>query len=473
MYVDRAVLVFGVVLSISCGVLLVQGYLVAFVGEIVTLFDHGNTSSGLVVNLCRDESYNLLIGSILFESSAGVYYGARVAGSRMLACLVIGDYALGSMIDPIGSCVMASSNLSEGFIWVIDSPAPAIVDRQSVHEPLQTGLISIDTMIPIGRGQRELVVGDRQTGKTSLGLDCILNQSCELIACVYSPIGQKACSILQSFLALCNSSSKDYLTLLYSSSSSSSVCQFLCAYSGAAVCEYFMYVRELGTFLLLDDLSRHAVAYREIYLLLRRPPGREAYPGEIFFVHSRLLERSAKLSLILGGGSFTSFPVIETLASDVSSYITTNVISITDGQIFLSHDLFMSGVKPAVDVGLSVSRVGSAAQWYGMKMIGGSYKLILAQFVELQSFSQFSSDLTSDTRYRLDAGQRLVQLIKQSCGEPIPLVRQVSLLSLTTQGIIDSLPVHAVRTFVRLHSYVPEWIYLYASTRLVASCIMN
>jgi F-type H+-transporting ATPase subunit alpha len=272
-------------------------------------------------------------------------------------------------------------------------------------------------MIPIGLGQRELVVGDRQTGKTSIGVDTIINQKFNSVLAVYVPIGQKASSVLEVFLSLVRRDAIFYLSLLVASASASAVNQFLCSYTGAALAEFFMLLREIPAFLLLDDLSRHAVAYREIYLLLRRPPGREAYPGEIFFVHSRLLERSAKLSTALGGGSVTSFPVIETLAGDVSAYITTNVISITDGQIFLSVDLFLSGIKPAIDVGLSVSRVGSAAQIKAMKQVAGKLKLELAQYREVAAFAQFGSDLDAATQRLLNRGAQLTELLKQrDCG---------------------------------------------------------
>jgi F-type H+-transporting ATPase subunit alpha len=322
-------------------------------------------------------------------------------------------------------------------------------------------------MVPIGRGQRELIVGDRQTGKTSIGLDTILNQKYEKVFCVYLPIGQKASSILEVFLALVRRDAIFYLSVLYASGSSSALAQFLCAYTGTALSEFFMYLRELPVFLMLDDLSKHAVAYREIYLLLRRPPGREAYPGEIFFVHSRLLERSAKLSAVLGGVSLTAFPVIETLASDVSAYITTNVISITDGQIFLSQDLFLAGILPAIDLGLSVTRVGSVAQWDGMKLVGGSYKLELAQFAELQSFAGFTADLGKETLNRLARGLRLVEMLKQSSGSPISLRGQIGILSLANQELIKDLAINSVRVFVDLYFDVPVWVLLFVGVRLV------
>jgi len=326
-------------------------------------------------------------------------------------------------------------------------------------------------MIPIGRGQRELLVGDRQTGKTSIGVDTIMNQKYENVFSVYLPIGQKASSILEVFLGMVRRDSLQNLSVLLASASSSAVCQFLCAYSGSALCEFFVLGRELAAFLVLDDLSRHAVAYREIYLLLRRPPGREAYPGEIFFVHSRLLERSAKLSSNLGGGSSTAFPVIETLAGDVSAYITTNVISITDGQIFLSIDLFHAGIKPAIDVGLSVTRVGSAAQWDGMKLVAGSYKLELAQFVELQSFSQFAADLGEETKNRLARGRRFVKLLNQPSGSPMNLMTQVGILSLANQDVIKDLPLEDVEAFVTAFQSLPTWVLLFVPVRLVGTSI--
>merc|ERR1712061_41009 len=416
--IEKNILCYGVVISVNGPVLSLQGFLMAFVSELFRLAVMGGPANeenayGLVVNLYRDETMNLLIGALLLNPEIRLSEGAKVTAMSRLASIILGDFAIGSILDALGNFILNSGRVDAQSPWLVESPASGIVDRQSVFEPLQTGVISIDSMIPLGRGQRELVVGDRQTGKTSIGVDTILNQKYEKVLCVYLPLGQKASSILEVFLALVRRDAVFYLSMLVASASSSAVCQFLCAYTGAALSEFFMLVGELPSFLMLDDLSRHAMAYREIYLLLRRPPGREAYPGEIFFVHSRLLERSAKLSANLGGGSSTAFPVIETLAGDVSAYITTNVISITDGQIFLSIDLFLAGIKPAIDVGLSVTRVGSVAQWDGMKLVAGSYKLELAQFVELQSFSQFAADLGEETKARLERGKRLVEMLKQ------------------------------------------------------------
>ena len=399
---------------------------------------------GLVVNLYQNETMNLLIGALLLNPSNRVSEGSKVNGIYRLAVIILGDFAIGSIVDAVGSYVLGGTISAHKYGWLVESPAPGIIYRQSVFEPLQTGLISIDSMIPIGRGQRELIVGDRQTGKTSIGVDTIINQKYKRVFCIYLPIGQKASSILEVFLAFIRKDAIFYLSVLYASGSSSALDQFLCAYTGNALSEFFVYLGELPIFLMLDGLSKHAIAYREIYLLLRRPPGREAYPGEIFFVHSRLLERSAKLSLKLGGGSLSVFPVIETLASDVSAYITTNVISITDGQIFLSRRLFHAGIKPAIDVGLSVTRVGSIAQWHRIKLVSGLYKLELAQFIELQSFTGFVSDLGKETLDRLTKGHRLYEILKQFCGSPINLRQQIGILSLANQNLINCLAINSV-----------------------------
>ena len=328
-------------------------------------------------------------------------------------------------------------------------------------------------MIPIGRGQRELIVGDRQTGKTSIGVDTILNQKYKKVFSIYLPIGQKASSILEVFLALIRKDAIFYLSVLYASASSSAVHQFLCAYTGNALSEFQMYVRSLAIFLMVDGLSKHAMAYREIYLLLRRPPGREAYPGEIFFVHSRVLERSAKLNDSLGGGSLSVFPVIETLASDVSAYISTNVISITDGQIFLSQDLFLAGIKPAIDVALSVTRVGSIAQWDRINLVASFYKLELGQFIELQSFSQFITDLGKETLDRLTKGLRLVEILKQFSGSPINLIGQIGILSLANQNLIKGLAINSVQVFLHLYFHVPVWVLLFVPARLVGTSLVE
>ena len=474
MLIEKNIFLYGVIISTGYGVVSLQGFLIAFIGEVfrICVMGFNENSFGLVVNLYRNDTMNLIIGALLLNPRNRLSEGGKVNAISRLASIILGDFAIGSILDPLGNFILNSGRIDVQYRWVVESPGVGIIDRQSVFEPLQTGVISIDSMIPIGRGQRELIVGDRQTGKTSIGLDTILNQKYKNVLSVYLPIAQKASSILEVFLALIRKDAVFYLSLLVASASSSAVHQFLCAYSGAAFSEFFMLVGELPSFLMLDDLSRHAMAYREIYLLLRRPPGREAYPGEIFFVHSRLLERSAKLSANLGGGSTTAFPVIETLAGDVSAYITTNVISITDGQIFLSIDLFLGGIKPAIDVGLSVTRVGSIAQWDRMKLVASSYKLELAQFIELQSFSQFVADLGKETKNRLTKGRRLVEMLKQSCGSPINLTTQIGILSLANQNLVKGLAIKDVDLFLNLYLSVPVWVLLFVPARLVATSLV-
>merc|ERR1712187_746153 len=419
--IEKNILCYGVIISVNGPVVSLQGFLMAFVNELfrvavvsgASLSNSEENAYGLVVNLYRDETMNLLIGALLLNPEIRLSEGAKVTAMSRLASIILGNFAIGSILDGWGGFILNSGRVDAQSPWLVESPAPGIIDRQSVFEPLQTGIVSVDSMIPLGRGQRELVVGDRKTGKTSIGLDTILNQKYEKVLCVYLPLAQKASSVLEVFLALIRRDAIFYLSMLVASAASSAVSQFLGAYTGAGTCEFFMYVGGVPSWLMLDDLSRHAMAYREIYLLLRRPPGREAFPGEIFFVHARLLERSAKLSRSLGGASVTAIPVIETLGADVSAYITTNVISITDGQIFLSTDLFLRGIKPAIDLALSVTRVGSAAQWVGMKLVAGSYKLELVQFIELQSFSQFAADLGEETKNRLARGRTLLEMLKK------------------------------------------------------------
>jgi F-type H+-transporting ATPase subunit alpha len=473
--IDKELSNTGVVISVGCGVVTLQGFLLAYVGELfkVSSYNAAQVSLGIVVNLYRDPTLTLIIGALLINPANRLSEGAQVIGQCTLSSIIIGDYAIGSILDALGNLILNSRRVDVQYRWVIESPAPGIIYRQSVFEPLQTGVLSIDSMIPIGRGQRELIVGDRQIGKTSLGVDVILNQKLEKVLCVYVALGQKASSILDIFLALLRRDAVFYLSLVVASASSSAVCQYLSAYTGSALSEFLMLVGELPSFVMYDDLSRHAVAYREIYLLLRRPPGREAYPGEIFFVHSRLLERSAKLATALGGGSSTAFPVIETLAGDVSAYITTNVISITDGQIFLSTALFLAGIKPAIDVGLSVTRVGSAAQWDGMKLVAGSYKLELAQFVELQSFSQFAADLGEETKKRLARGLRLVELLKQVNGSPLCLANQLGVLSLANQDLIKRLAIKEVGLLLNLYSLVPVWTMILVPARIIGASILS
>nr|AVY51801.1 ATP synthase CF1 alpha chain [Pyrocystis lunula] len=458
----------GVVLSLSSGVVTLQGFLSAWVGELFRVA----SSLGLVVNLYRDRCLNIVVGALLFNPESAVSVGIRVEACRLLATIVLGFMSIGSILDPLGNFILTPCRIDAQYRWVIESAAPSIISRMSVFEPLETGIISVDSLIPIGRGQRELLVGDRQTGKTSIGIDSILNQKYGSLLCVYVPIGQKASSIIEVFLSLVVRDASFYVSLLVAAASSSAVCQFMSGYTGSSLSEFFMLSSEIPSFLMLDDLSKHAVAYREIYLLLRRPPGREAYPGEIFFVHSRLLERSSKLSTAFGGGSCTSFPVIETLAGDVSAYITTNVISITDGQLFLSLELFLSGVKPGIDVGLSVTRVGSAAQWNGMKILSGSYKLELAQLVELQAFSQFAAELGAETIYRLARGRILLEMLKQCNGSPIGLPQQLGVLSLCNQDIIRTIDVDRVQTLLQSYYSVPQWVAIIVPSRMISTALI-
>ena len=415
--IEKNILIYGVIISTGYGVVTLEGLLIAFISEVFTT---QSFSIGLVVNLYLNDTMNQ-VPYCLFNPRNPLDQGS-------LATIILGDCTIASILDPVGNLIFNSGRINMQYPWAIESPAPGIIDRQSVTEALQTGLIAIDSSIPIGCGQRELIVGDRQTGKTSISIDSILNQKYSSIFTVYTSLGQSSSSILQVFLSLVQKDAIFYLSMLMATASSSAVHQYLCA-------------------------------YREIYLLLRRPAGREAYPGEIFFVHSRLLERSAKLSYNLGGGSLTCFPVIETLAGDVSGYISTNVISITDGQIALSADLFLSGILPAIDVGLSVTRVGSIAQWYGMKYVAGFYKLELAQFVELQSFSQFAADLGQESKNRLTKGLRLVEILKQSSRSPISLTRQVGILSLANQKLLKALAIKDVGLFLNLYLDIPAWTF--------------
>merc|ERR1711907_287690 len=337
-------------------------------------------------------------------------------------------------------------DISSNETRLIESLAPGIISRRSVYEPLQTGLVSVDSMIPIGRGQRELIIGDRQTGKTAVATDTILNQKGKDVVCVYVAIGQKAATVAQIVNTLEEAGSMDYTIIVAATADSPATLQFLAPYTGAAIAEHFMYQGK-ATLVIYDDLTKQAQAYRQMSLLLRRPPGREAYPGDVFYCHSRLLERAAKLSDAMGGGSMTALPIIETQAGDVSAYIPTNVISITDGQIFLSADLFNSGLRPAINVGISVSRVGGAAQTKAIKKIAGTLKLELAQFDELAAFSQFASDLDEATQQQLERGKRLRELLKQAQFSPLNLAEQVAVVYAGVKGLIDEVPVEEVTKF--------------------------
>ena len=372
--------------------------------------------------------------------------GSTVKATGKIAEVGVGDSILGRIVNPLASPIDGKGEIDVSQTQLIEAMAPGIIERKSVCEPMQTGITAIDTMIPIGRGQRELIIGDRQTGKTAIAIDTIINQKTEDVVCVYVAIGQKASSVAQIVTALEEKNALDYTVIVAANANDPATLQYIAPYTGAAIAEYFMY-KGKATLIIYDDLSKQAQAYRQMSLLLRRPPGREAYPGDVFYLHSRLLERAAKLSDELGGGSMTALPIIETQAGDVSAYIPTNVISITDGQIFLSGDLFNSGIRPAINVGISVSRVGSAAQVKAMKQVAGKLKLELAQFAELEAFSQFASDLDKATQNQLARGQRLRELLKQSQGSPLSVAEQVALVYAGLNGYTDEIPVNLVKTF--------------------------
>merc|ERR1712183_1067047 len=373
-----------------------------------------------------------------------------------IAQIPVGENFLGRVVNALGSPIDGLGKLNTTESRLIESMAPGIISRKSVCEPLQTGITSIDAMIPIGRGQRELIIGDRQTGKTSIAIDTIINQKTEDVVCVYVGVGQKASTIAQVVNILEEKGAMRYTIVVSASANDPATLQYIAPYAGAALAEYFMY-KGKATLVIYDDLTKQAMAYRQMSLLLRRPPGREAYPGDVFYLHSRLLERAAKLSDTLGGGSLTALPIIETQASDVSAYIPTNVISITDGQIFLSNDLFNSGIRPAINVGISVSRVGSAAQVKAMKQVAGKLKLELAQFTELEAFSQFASDLDEATQKQLARGTRLREVLKQPQNSPLEVADQVAMIYAGINGLLDPIPVENVRPFLAsLLNYLSE-----------------
>jgi F-type H+-transporting ATPase subunit alpha len=380
--------------------------------------------------------------------------GSSVRSTGKIAQVPVGDGFLGRVVDALARPIDGKGDIASTESRLVESMAPGIITRKSVCEPVQTGITAIDAMIPIGRGQRELIIGDRQTGKTSVAIDTILNQKGEDVICVYVAVGQKASSVAAVVTSLEERGASPYTIVVTANADDPATLQYIAPYTGAALAEYFMYNGK-ATLIIYDDLTKQASAYRQMSLLLRRPPGREAYPGDVFYLHSRLLERAAKLSDSLGGGSMTALPIIETQAGDVSAYIPTNVISITDGQIFLSGDLFNAGIRPAINVGISVSRVGSAAQIKAMKQVAGKLKLELAQFAELEAFSQFASDLDQATQNELARGQRLREMLKQSQNAPIPVEEQVAVIYAGINGFLDDVPVSDVKSFTeKLRSYL-------------------
>jgi F-type H+-transporting ATPase subunit alpha len=443
----------GTVFQVGDGIARIYGLEKVMAGELLEFED---STIGIALNL---EAKN--VGAVLMGEGRNVSEGSSVRATNKIAQVPVGDSFLGRIVNPLAVPIDGLGDIPTSKVRLVEAPAPGIVSRRSVHEPLQTGLVSVDSMIPVGRGQRELIIGDRQTGKTAVAVDTILNQKGGGVVCVYVAIGQKASSVAQVVNTLKEGGAIDYTIVVAATADSPATLQFLAPYTGASLAEHFMY-NGTPTLVIYDDLSKQAQAYREMSLLLRRPPGREAYPGDVFYLHSRLLERAAKLSDSLGSGSITALPVVETQAGDVSAYIPTNVISITDGQIFLSADLFNSGLRPAINVGISVSRVGSAAQPKAIKKVAGKLKLELAQFAELEAFAQFASDLDAATQQQLSRGQRLRELLKQPQNTPLSTGDQIAIIYAGTNGYLDVLRIEQVRPFLRglrehLRSRVPRY----------------
>ena len=428
----------GTVIAVGDGIARIYGIDHAMYGEIVT-FENG--LKGMVQDIRRDE-----IGCILFGSDTGIREGTKVSRTGKRAGVPVGDAYIGRVVNALGEAIDGKGEIQADDYRPIEREAPGIIDRKSVSVPMETGTLSIDAMFPIGRGQRELIIGDRQTGKTSIAMDTILNQKGKDVVCIYVAIGQKASTVAKVVNTLKTHGAMDYTIVVSSTASDCAPLQYIAPYSGTAMAEHFMYQGK-DVLIVYDDLSKHAVAYRALSLLLGRSPGREAYPGDVFYLHSRLLERSSRLSDALGGGSITALPIIETQAGDVSAYIPTNVISITDGQIFLESGLFASGMRPAVNVGLSVSRVGGAAQTKAMKKASGSIRIDLAQYREMEVFTQFSSDLDAATKEQLEYGSGLMELLKQPLYHPLSLHEKVITLCAATHKVLLGIEKKEIKKF--------------------------
>jgi len=428
----------GKVIYSADGIAKVYGLTKVMAGEMVE-FETGE--KGLVFNLERDS-----VGVVVLGKGTDIVEGSSVKRLNRLISVPVGDALIGRVVNALGEPIDGKGEIEAAEYRYVEEKAPGIMARKSVHEPLQTGIKAIDALVPIGRGQRELIIGDRQTGKTTVAIDTIINQKGQDVICIYVAIGQKQSTVANVVRILEEHGAMDYTIVVNASASEAASLKFLAPYAGVTMGEYF---RDNGRHALIvyDDLSKHADAYREMSLLLRRPPGREAYPGDVFYLHSRLLERAAKLNDELGAGSLTALPIIETKGGDVAAYIPTNVISITDGQIFLETNLFNKGIRPAINVGLSVSRVGGAAQIKAMKQVAGTLRLELAQYRELEAFAQFASDLDEASRKQLERGQRLVEVLKQPANQPLPVERQVVIIYAGTKGYLDDIPVKAVRKF--------------------------
>src|SRR6202521_5594813 len=436
----------GTVISLGDGIARVHGLDKVMAGELIE-FPHG--VAGLAMNLDEDQ-----VGAVLLGDYTEISEGDQVKRTGKIMSVPVGEALIGRVVNALGQPIDDKGPINTDKFLPVERLAPGVIDRQSVREPMSTGIKAIDTMIPIGRGQRELLIGDRQTGKTAIALDTIINSAKNNLICIYCAIGQKRSSVAQIVKTLEEHGAMAYTIVVAATASEPAPMQYLAPFAATAMGEFF---RDSGRHALIiyDDLSKHAVAYREISLLLRRPPGREAYPGDVFYLHSRLLERASKMSDAKGGGSLTALPIIETQAGDVSAYIPTNVISITDGQIYLETDLFNQGIRPAVNVGLSVSRVGGAAQIKAMRQVAGTMKLELAQYRELAAFAQFGSDLDKATQQQLNRGQRLVELLKQGQFSPLPFSKQILIIFAGTSGVLDDMPVSQVRDFeMDLYKYV-------------------
>lgn len=447
----------GTILMVGDGIARASGLVNCMAGELLE-FEDG--SYGMAQNLEENS-----VSIVLFGSDENIGEGQTVKRTGKVVSVPVGEAMIGRVVNALGQPIDGAGPIDTQEFRAIESPAPGICERKSVHQPLQTGIKAIDSMIPIGRGQRELIIGDRQTGKTTIATDTIINQKGQDVICIYVAIGQKRSTVANLVENLTRNGAMDYTIVVAATASEASPLQYIAPYSGCAMGEYFMN-KGKDVLIIYDDLSKHAVAYRALSLLIRRPPGREAYPGDVFYLHSRLLERAAKLDDEHGGGSLTALPIIETQAGDVSAYIPTNVISITDGQIFLETELFHSGVMPAVNPGISVSRVGGNAQIKAMKKVAGTLKLIYSQYRELQSFAQFGSDLDADTKARLEQGARIVEVLKQNQNAPVPVEKQVAILYAVTKGILSKVAVEDVKEY-------ESSLYTYLDTNAEGAAVMQ
>jgi F-type H+-transporting ATPase subunit alpha len=436
----------GTVLEVGDGVARVSGLTEAASME---MLDFGNNVTGVALNLEEN-----LVGSIILGDYTGINVGDTVRTTGKILSVPVGEALIGRVVGALGNPIDGKGAIDSKTFYPVEKIAPGVITRKSVNQPVQTGIKAIDALIPIGRGQRELIIGDRQTGKTAVAIDTIINQKGQNMVCIYVAVGQKESKVAKIVAELEKNGAMEYTIVVASGASEPAALSFIAPYAGCAMGEYFM-DQGKDALIIYDDLSKQAVAYREISLLLRRPPGREAYPGDVFYLHSRLLERAAKLNPDFGGGSLTALPIIETQAGDISAYIPTNVISITDGQIFLETDLFFKGVRPALNVGISVSRVGSAAQTKAMKKVAGKLKLSLAQFRELEAFAQFGSDLDQETKNTLDLGRRQSEVLKQAQYQPVSLERQVTILYAVNNGYFNVIPVEKMaETESKFHKYM-------------------